>query len=49
MGEGCEMTQYEQRKLLMEFFYQKPGLKVPELFEILDVPEIDVRNELKAL
>lgn len=43
------MTQYEQRKLLMEFFYQKPGLKVPELFEVLDVPEIDVRNELKAL
>jgi signal transduction histidine kinase len=43
------MTQYEQRKLLMEFFYQKPGLKVPELFEVLDVPEMDVRNELKAL
>ena len=43
------MRANEKRKLLLELFYQKPGLDLPDTFEALNISTTDVRNELKAL
>ncbi len=43
------MTTYERRQSLMEILRKQPGLRVPELAEVLDVSEGTVRNDLNAL
>ncbi len=43
------MTSNEQRKLLLELFYLKPGLNLPEKFEASEASRIAIYNELKAL
>ncbi len=43
------ITPNEQRKLLLETFYLKPGLEIPEKSEVTDISEVAVQNEIKAL
>lgn len=43
------LTSYEQRKLLLELFYLKPGLNIPMRCEPMDVAGIALQNELKVL
>lgn len=43
------MTTFERRKRLLEALQKSPGLRVPELAEILGVSEGTIRNDLKAL
>jgi signal transduction histidine kinase len=43
------ITPNEQRKLLLETFYLKPGLEIPEKSEVTDISEVAVQNEIKSL
>jgi two-component system sensor histidine kinase/response regulator len=43
------MTRNEQRKLMLEMFYLKPGLDIPEESEVADVSKVAFLNEFKAL
>jgi len=43
------VTTYERRQSLLEILRKKPGLRVPELAQALDVSEGTVRNDLNAL
>src|SRR5512147_1663202 len=43
------MTPYEQRKLLLELFYLKPGLYIPEQIGTSEATEVALHNEIKAL
>ena len=43
------MTRYEQRKLMLEMFYLKPGMDIPEGSEASDLTGVAFLNEFKAL
>ena len=43
------MTTYERRQSLLDILRKQPGLRVPELAQVLDVSEGTVRNDLNAL
>ncbi len=43
------LTTNEQRKLLLELFYMKPGLNLPEKIEAAEVSEMARHNEISAL
>ena len=43
------MTTYERRQSLLELLRKQPGLRVPEIAQILGVSEGTVRNDLNAL
>ena len=43
------MTTYERRQSLLDILRTRPGLRVPELAQALDVSEGTVRNDLNAL
>ena len=43
------MTTYERRLSLLEMLKEQPGLRVPEVAQIMEVSEGTVRNDLNAL
>lgn len=43
------MTTYERRQSLLDILRKQPGLRVPELAQLLDVSEGTIRNDLNAL
>lgn len=43
------MTTYERRQSLLDALRKQPGLRIPELAEVLDVSEGTVRNDLNTL
>ena len=43
------MTTYERRQSLLDILRKQPGLRVPELAQVLGVSEGTVRNDLNAL
>ena len=43
------MTTYERRQSLLDILREQPGLRVPELAQVLDVSEGTIRNDLNAL
>ncbi len=43
------MTTYERRQSLLDILRKQPGLRVPELAQVLNVSEGTVRNDLNAL
>ena len=43
------MTTYERRQSLLDVLRKQPGLRVPELAQVLNVSEGTVRNDLNAL
>jgi DeoR/GlpR family transcriptional regulator of sugar metabolism len=43
------MTTYERRQSILDLIRKQPGLRVPEIAQVLDVSEGTVRNDLNAL
>ena len=43
------MTTYERRQSLLDVLRKQPGLRVPELAQVLNISEGTVRNDLNAL
>ena len=43
------MTTYERRQSLLELLRSQPGLRVPEIAQMLEISEGTVRNDLNAL
>jgi DeoR/GlpR family transcriptional regulator of sugar metabolism len=43
------LTTYERRQSLLELLRKQPGLRVPEIAQVLDISEGTVRNDLNAL
>lgn len=43
------MTAYERRQSLLELLRAQPGLRVPEIAQVLEISEGTVRNDLNAL
>ncbi|MCX6080813.1 MAG: DeoR/GlpR family DNA-binding transcription regulator [Chloroflexi bacterium] len=43
------MTIYERRQILLDLLQKRPGLRVPEIAQVLEVSEGTVRNDLNAM
>ena len=43
------MTIFERRQRILDLLRREPGIRVPELAELLDVSEGTIRNDLRAL